>query len=91
MAEAAEKVVAAAKGTINIHEHPDQQNTRVNHPGITGKTGMFHTKMGKGVRQWRELLCGGVTPKRGQKPELRRHSDFDTVKGRSERPAPTFP
>ena len=47
------------------------KNTRVMTQGITGKTGQFHTKMGKRVRQRQELLRRRREPEEGGR-ELRR-------------------
>jgi succinyl-CoA synthetase alpha subunit len=41
------------------------QNTRVLTQGITGKTGQFHTKMGKEYANGRACYVAGVTPKKG--------------------------
>lgn len=40
-------------------------NTRVITQGITGKTGQFHTKMGKEYANGRNCYVAGVTPKKG--------------------------
>jgi succinyl-CoA synthetase alpha subunit len=41
------------------------KNTRVMTQGITGKTGQFHTKMGKDYANGRHCYVAGVTPKKG--------------------------
>jgi succinyl-CoA synthetase alpha subunit len=41
------------------------KNTRVMTQGITGKTGQFHTKMGKEYANGRNCYVAGVTPKKG--------------------------
>ena len=55
------------------------KNTRVLTQGITGKTGMFHTKMGKEYANGAACYVAGVTPKKGGQ----NYEDipiFDTVK-----------
>jgi succinyl-CoA synthetase alpha subunit len=41
------------------------RNTRVITQGITGKTGQFHTKMGREYANGRNCYVAGVTPKKG--------------------------
>src|ERR1051325_5621673 len=41
------------------------KNTRVLTQGITGKTGQFHTKMGKEYANGPSCYVAGVTPKKG--------------------------
>jgi len=41
------------------------KNSRVMTQGITGKTGQFHTKMGKEYANGRNCYVAGVTPKKG--------------------------
>jgi succinyl-CoA synthetase alpha subunit len=41
------------------------RNTRVVTQGITGKTGQFHTKMGKEYANGKSCYVAGVTPKKG--------------------------
>jgi len=41
------------------------RNTRVMTQGITGKTGQFHTKMGRDYANGRNCYVAGVTPKKG--------------------------
>ncbi len=41
------------------------KNTRVITQGITGKTGQFHTKMGKEYANGKNCYVAGVTPKKG--------------------------
>jgi len=41
------------------------RNTRVMTQGITGKTGQFHTKMGKEYANGKTCYVAGVTPKKG--------------------------
>ena len=41
------------------------KNTRIITQGITGKTGMFHTKMGKEYANGAQCYVAGVTPKKG--------------------------
>src|SRR5215831_10370128 len=40
------------------------KNTRVMTQGITGKTGMFHTKMGKEYANGKACYVAGVNPKK---------------------------
>ena len=40
------------------------KNTRVMTQGITGKTGQFHTKMGKEYANGRNCYVAGVNPKK---------------------------
>jgi len=40
------------------------KNTRVMTQGITGKTGQFHTKMGKEYANGRSCYVAGVNPKK---------------------------
>jgi len=41
------------------------RNTRVMTQGITGKTGQFHTRMGKAYANGKSCYVAGVTPKKG--------------------------
>jgi succinyl-CoA synthetase alpha subunit len=41
------------------------KNTRIMTQGITGKTGQFHTKMGKEYANGKNCYVAGVTPKKG--------------------------
>lgn len=41
------------------------KNTKVITQGITGKTGQFHTKMGKDYAEGKHCYVAGVTPKKG--------------------------
>src|SRR5258706_4708104 len=41
------------------------KNSRVMTQGITGKTGQFHTKMGKEYANGKNCYVAGVTPKKG--------------------------
>jgi succinyl-CoA synthetase alpha subunit len=41
------------------------KNTRIMTQGITGKTGQFHTKMGKEYANGKSCYVAGVTPKKG--------------------------
>src|SRR5688572_7083005 len=41
------------------------KNTRVMTQGITGKTGQFHTRMGKEYANGAQCYVAGVTPKKG--------------------------
>ena len=41
------------------------KNTRVMTQGITGKTGQFHTRMGKEYANGKNCYVAGVTPKKG--------------------------
>ena len=41
------------------------RNTRVMTQGITGKTGQFHTKMGKEYANGKHCYVAGVTPRKG--------------------------
>ena len=51
------------------------KDTRVMTQGITGKTGMFHTKTGKEYANGNKLLRRRRHPEKGR-PELRRHPHF---------------
>ena len=55
------------------------KNTRVLTQGITGKTGQFHTKMGKEYANGNACYVAGVTPKKGGQT-LRGHTDLRDVK-----------
>ena len=55
------------------------KNTRVLTQGITGKTGMFHTKMGKEYANGAHCYVAGVTPKKGGQ-SYEGIPIFDTVK-----------
>ena len=55
------------------------KNTRVLTQGITGKTGMFHTKMGKEYANGAHCYVAGVTPKKGGQ-NYEGIPIFDTVK-----------
>ena len=55
------------------------KNTRVITQGITGKTGMFHTKMGKEYANGTNCYVAGVTPKKGGQ-SYEGIPIFDTVK-----------
>ena len=55
------------------------RNTRVMTQGITGKTGQFHTKMGKEYANGKNCYVAGVTPKKGGQ-SYEGIPIFDTVK-----------
>jgi succinyl-CoA synthetase alpha subunit len=55
------------------------KNTRVMTQGITGKTGQFHTKMGKEYANGKSCYVAGVTPKKGGQ-SYEGIPIFDTVK-----------
>ena len=55
------------------------KNTRVMTQGITGKTGQFHTKMGKEYANGKNCYVAGVTPKKGGQ-SYEGIPIFDTVK-----------
>ena len=58
------------------------KNTRVMTQGITGKTGQFHTKMGKEYANGKNCYVAGVTPKK---------KSLAKARGVSERRAPAKP
>ena len=60
------------------------KNTRVLTQGITGKTGMFHTKMGKEYANGANCYVAGVTPKKGGQ-SYEGIPIFDTVKEAKEK------
>jgi len=55
------------------------KNTKLITQGITGKTGQFHTKMGKEYANGRNCYVAGVTPKKGGQ-SFEGIPIFDTVK-----------
>ena len=55
------------------------KNTRVITQGITGKTGMFHTKMCKEYANGANCLVAGVTPKKGGQSYEGLDSDIITM------------
>jgi succinyl-CoA synthetase alpha subunit len=55
------------------------KNTRVMTQGITGKTGQFHTRMGKEYANGKNCYVAGVTPKKGGQ-SYEGIPIFDTVK-----------
>ena len=58
--------------------------------GITGKTGQFHTKMGKEYANGKNCYVAGVNPKKAGRI-VRRHPDFrDRARRRRKKPAPTY-
>ncbi len=63
MAEAAQKVVAAASGSEAMSILIDK-NTRVVTQGITGKTGQFHTRLCREYANGKSCFVAGVNPKR---------------------------
>ena len=87
MAEAAQKVVAAAQrqGTkeqvMSIYINKD---TKVITQGITGKTGQFHTREVPRIRERQELLRRGREPEEGRRVDLRRHPDLRLGQGSRE-------
>jgi succinyl-CoA synthetase alpha subunit len=60
------------------------KNTRVMTQGITGKTGQFHTKMGKEYANGKHCYVAGVTPKKGGQ-SYEGIPIFDTVKEAKEK------
>ena len=54
------------------------KNTRVITQGITGKTGQFHTRMGKAYANGANCYVAGVTPKKGGQ-DFEGTPIFDTV------------
>ncbi len=56
------------------------KNTRVLTQGITGKTGQFHTKMGKEYANGKACYVAGVTPKKGGQ-SFEGIPIFETVQG----------
>ncbi|OGA21178.1 MAG: succinate--CoA ligase subunit alpha [Betaproteobacteria bacterium RIFCSPLOWO2_02_FULL_67_26] len=64
------------------------QNTRLMTQGITGKTGQFHTKMGKEYANGKNCYVAGVTPKKGGQ-SFEGIPIFETVKEAKERTGAT--
>jgi succinyl-CoA synthetase alpha subunit len=60
------------------------KNSRVMTQGITGKTGQFHTKMGKEYANGKNCYVAGVTPKKGGQ-SYEGIPIFDTVKEAKEK------
>ncbi len=60
------------------------KNTRVMTQGITGKTGQFHTRMGKEYANGKNCYVAGVTPKKGGQ-SYEGIPIFETVKEAKER------
>jgi succinyl-CoA synthetase alpha subunit len=60
------------------------KNSRVMTQGITGKTGQFHTKMGKEYANGKNCYVAGVTPKKGGQ-SYEGIPIFETVKGAKEK------
>jgi len=58
MADAAQKIVAAVAGNrgAKFMSILIDRNTKVMTQGITGKTGAFHTRLCRGLRQWTRML-----------------------------------
>ena len=63
MADAAERVVAAAQGKIDMSILINK-NTRVVTQGITGKTGQFHTRTCRDYANGSNCFVAGVNPKK---------------------------
>ncbi len=64
------------------------KNTRVMTQGITGKTGQFHTKMGKEYANGAKCYVAGVTPKKGGQ-NFEGIPIFETVKEAKEKTGAT--
>ena len=64
------------------------RNTRVMTQGITGKTGQFHTKMGKEYANGKDCYVAGVTPKKGGQ-SFEGIPIFDTVREAKEKTGAT--
>src|SRR3989337_978088 len=64
------------------------RNTRVMTQGITGKTGQFHTKMGKEYANGKNCYVAGVTPKKGGQ-SFEGIPIFESVKEAKEKPGAT--
>ncbi|MGH8622243.1 MAG: CoA-binding protein, partial [Burkholderiales bacterium] len=64
------------------------KSTRVMTQGITGKTGQFHTKMGKEYANGRNSYVAGVTPKKGGQ-SFEGIPIFETVREAKERTGAT--
>jgi succinyl-CoA synthetase alpha subunit len=64
------------------------KNTRVMTQGITGKTGQFHTKMGKEYANGKNCYVAGVTPKKGGQ-SFEGIPIFETVKEAKEKTGAT--
>jgi succinyl-CoA synthetase alpha subunit len=64
------------------------RNTRVMTQGITGKTGQFHTKMGKEYANGKNCYVAGVTPKKGGQ-SFEDIPIFETVKAAKEKTGAT--
>ncbi len=64
------------------------RNTRVMTQGITGKTGQFHTKMGKEYANGKHCYVAGVTPKKGGQ-SFEGIPIFETVKAAKEKTGAT--
>ena len=64
------------------------RNTRVMTQGITGKTGQFHTKMGKEYANGKNCYVAGVTPKKGGQ-SFEGIPIFETVKEAKEKTGAT--
>jgi succinyl-CoA synthetase alpha subunit len=64
------------------------RNTRVMTQGITGKTGQFHTKMGKEYANGKNCYVAGVTPKKGGQ-RFEGIPIFETVKEAKEKTGAT--
>jgi succinyl-CoA synthetase alpha subunit len=64
------------------------QNTRLMTQGITGKTGQFHTKMGKEYANGKNCYVAGVTPKKGGQ-SFEGIPIFETVKEAKEKTGAT--
>jgi succinyl-CoA synthetase alpha subunit len=64
------------------------KNTRIMTQGITGKTGQFHTKMGKEYANGKNCYVAGVTPKKGGQ-SFEGIPIFETVKEAKEKTGAT--
>ena len=66
------------------------KDTKVITQGITGKTGQFHTRMGKEYANGPKCYVAGVTPKKGGQT-FEGIPIFETVKEAKQRLARPFP
>ena len=65
------------------------KNTRVITQGITGKTGQFHTKMGKEYANGKNCYVAGVNPKKARRDRSKAFRSSRPSRKRRRRPAPT--
>ena len=78
MAEAAQKVVAAAKGERSMSDPRSTRTRKVVTQGITGKTGQFHTRMCRDYANGTNCFVAGVNPKKAGE-DFEGIPIFDTV------------